>query len=159
MSPTPSESDLKDASRYLDSLKTLVMDKKESFERLAKEYSDVPETKGNGGFFTDANGSMKMAVDELDPVIFFKLDSMKVGDISEPLTYRTDDQKSAVLIIFYKSRMKAHEASLKDDWQRIYGAALNEKKDKALQKWFEGARQDVFINIDPTHDFCGILDQ
>jgi peptidyl-prolyl cis-trans isomerase SurA len=136
-----------------------VIDKKDSFQKLAKEYSDDPETKGNGGFFTDANGSMEIAVDELDPVIFFKLDSMKVGEISDPLTYRTDDQKSAVRIIFYKSRMRAHEASLKDDWQRIYGAALNEKKDKALQKWFQGAREDVFINIDAAYDYCGILDQ
>ncbi len=159
MSPTPSDSDLKDAANYLDSLRTLAMEEKVSFEKLAKEYSDDTETKGNGGFFTDGDGSMRIAVDELDPIIFFKLDSMTVGDISKPLTYRTDDQKSAVRILFYKSRMKAHEASLKDDWQRIYGAALNEKKDKALQKWFEGARKDVFINIDATYDFCGILDQ
>ena len=159
LTPVPSDSDLVDAANYLDSLRTLVIDKKASFEMLAKEYSDDPETKGNGGFFTDGNGSMRIAVDELDPIIFFKLDSMNVGEISEPLTYRTDDQKSAVRIIFYKVRMKAHEASLKDDWQRIYGAALNEKKDKALQKWFDGARQDVFINIDPSYDFCGILDQ
>ncbi len=159
MSPSPSDSDLKDAARYLDSLKTLVAEEKMSFEKLAKEYSDDPETKGNGGFFTDDNGSMRIAVDELDPVIFFKLDSMKVGEISSPMTYRTDDQKSAVRIIYYKSRMRAHEASLKDDWQRIYGAALNEKKDKALQKWFMGAREDVFINIDATYDYCGILDQ
>ncbi len=159
LTPTPSENDLKDAERYLDSLRTLVTVEKASFEKLAKEYSDDPETKGNGGFFTDANGSMKIAVDELDPVVFFKLDSMNVGEISNPLTYRTDDQKSAVRIIYYKSRVRAHEASLKDDWQRIYGAALNEKKDKALQKWFEEARLDVFINIDPAYDFCGILDQ
>lgn len=159
LTPVPSETDIKDASNYLDSLKTLVLEKKSTFEVLAKEYSDDSETKGNGGFFTDGNGSMKMAVDELDPIIFFKLDSMEVGDISAPMIYRTDDQKSAVRILYYKSRVNAHEASLKDDWQRIYGAALNEKKDKALQKWFETARQDVFINIDPTYDYCGILDQ
>ncbi len=159
LTPVPSENDMKEAAHFLDSLKTLVVEKKSTFEVLAKEHSEDQETKGNGGFFTDANGSLKLAVDELDPIIFFKLDSMQVGEISDPLVYRTDDQKRAVRIIYYKSRVKAHEASLKDDWQRIYGAALNEKKDKALQKWFETARQDVFINIDATYDYCGILDE
>ena len=117
------------------------------------------QTKGNGGFFSDRDGGVNLTVDELDPIVFFKLDSMKIGDVSEPITYRTDDGKDAVRILYYKSRTAPHQASLEQDWTKIQAATLNEKKDKVLQKWFQKARADVFINIDPTYDNCGILDE
>jgi peptidyl-prolyl cis-trans isomerase SurA len=98
-------------------------------------------------------------VDELDPIVFFNIDSMKVGSISKPVAYRTDSGKDAVRIIYYKSRIAPHQASLHDDWTRIQGATLAQKKDKILQKWFQKARKDVFINIDANYDYCGILDE
>ncbi len=84
---------------------------------------------------------------------------MKVGAISEPIIYRTDDGKDAVRILYYKSRIAPHVASLNEDWTRIQAATLNEKKDRILQKWFEKARLDVFISIDPSYNYCGILDE
>jgi peptidyl-prolyl cis-trans isomerase SurA len=83
---------------------------------------------------------------------------MKVGDISKPIVYRTDDGKDAVRILYYKSRTAPHQASLEEDWNRIQAATLAEKKNRILQKWFQKARADVFINIDQAYDFCGILD-
>jgi peptidyl-prolyl cis-trans isomerase SurA len=159
ISPKPSEKDLANASRYLDSLRTKIKKDSMSFQKAAKEYSDDVMTKGNGGFFSDPDGGTKLNVDELDPVVFFKLDSMQVGDISNPIAYRTDDGKDAVRILYYKSRMPPHQASLKDDWHRIQQAALNEKKNRILQKWFDKARLDVFISIDPAYDFCGIMNE
>lgn len=159
ISPKPSEEDLKRTADYLDSLRNLVINDSITFEKAAKEYSDDAETKGNGGFFTDQEGGQRLAIDELDPVIFFKLDSMKVGDVSTPMAYRTDDQKDAVRILYFKSRIPPHLASLEADYSRIQTATLNEKRNKVLQKWFEKARKDVFINIDENYNFCGILEE
>lgn len=157
ISPKPSEEDLARASNFLDSLRTLVINDSVKFEMLAKEYSDDVATKGNGGFFSDADGGIRLTVDELDPVVFFRIDTMEVGAISRPIVYRTDEGKDAVRILYYKSRIPPHQASLKDDYHKIQTAALNEKKNKLLEKWFLEARQDVFINIDKTYDYCGIL--
>lgn len=159
ISPRPSEEDLQKASRYLDSLRTKIQNDTITFERAAKEYSDDVETKGNGGFFSDRDSNTRLLVDELDPVIFFTVDTMKVGTISRPIVYRTDDGKDAVRILYYKSRIPPHQASLEQDWTRIQNATLNHKKDRALQKWFLKARKDVFISIDEEYDFCGILDE
>ncbi len=159
ISPKPSPDDLRRASDYLDSLRTLIVNDSITFAKAAKEYSDDKETKGNGGYFTDADGGQKLSMDELDPVIFFKLDSMEVGDISKPMVYRTNDQKDAVRILYFKSRIPPHQASLEDDYHRIQAATLNEKKNRVLQKWFQKARADVFINIDNNYDYCGILNE
>jgi peptidyl-prolyl cis-trans isomerase SurA len=159
ISPKPSQEDIAKATRYLDSIRTLIVNDSIKFQKAAKEFSDDVPTKGNGGFFSDRDGGLSLTVDELDPVVFFKLDSMKIGDISEPITYRTDDGKDAVRILYYKGRTAPHQASLESDWTKIQAATLNEKKDKILQKWFQKARADVFISIDPAYNNCGILDE
>lgn len=159
ISPKPSQDDLSKASRYLDSIRNLIVLDSIKFQKAAKEYSDDTQTKGNGGFFSDGDGGTKLMVDELDPVVFFKIDSMKMGDISEPIAYRTDDGKDAVRILYYKSRIAPHMASLEADWSRIQTATLAEKKNGVLLKWFQKARKDVFISIDPAYDYCGILDE
>jgi len=158
ISPNPSEQDLKEAADYLDSLRSLVVNDSIKFQTAAKEYSDDVATKGNGGFFSDRDGGLQLTVDELDPIVFFKLDSMKTGEVSKPITYRTDDGKDAVRILYYKARIAPHQASLEQDWTKIQAATLNEKKEKILERWFRKARLDVFINIDPTYDNCGLLD-
>jgi peptidyl-prolyl cis-trans isomerase SurA len=158
ISPTPSKEDLKEAEHFLDSIRSRIVSDTMTFQAAAKEFSDDVGTKGNGGFFTDDDGGQRIPVDQLDPVVFFKIDSMKVGDVSKPIVYRTDDGKDAVRILYYKSRINPHQASLNDDWHRIQGAALNEKKNKVLMKWFESAKKDVFINLDEGYNYCGILD-
>lgn len=158
MAPTPSKQDVENASRFLDSLRTMILKDTVSFQRAAKEHSDDMRTKGNGGFFTDDDGGTRLSVDELDPVVFFAIDTMKVGTVSKPMAYRTDDGKEAVRILLYKSRTPPHLASLEQDWDRIRAAALNEKQSRILEKWFNKARKDVYISIDPAYNYCGILD-
>ncbi len=160
MAPSPSQDDLKVAERYLDSLRNEIVAGKITFEKAAKEYSDDMETKGNGGFFTDGDGGTRIDVKELDPVVYFAIDTMKIGGVSKPLVYRTEDtSKEAVRILLYKSRMAPHLASLEADWNKIQQATLNQKKSGVLNKWFDKVRRDVFIDIDPAYNHCGILDE
>lgn len=159
ISPTPSEQDLKEAITYLDSIRSLIVDSKITFEKAAREYSDDVMTKSNGGYFTDSDGGTKIPTGELDPVVFLAIDSMKIGTISPPLRYRTDDGKEAVRILLNKSKTTPHVASLEQDWGRIQAATLNMKQNDALIKWFNKARQDVFLSLDPAYNYCGILDE
>ncbi len=157
ISAVPSAIDIANAEKFLDSLRTLVLNDSIKFEQAAKEYSDDQRTKGSGGYFTDDDGGTKISMRDIDPIVYQNIDLMKVGDISKPLVYRTDDGKDAARILYFKKKLPPHEANLKDDWGRIQSSALAEKKDKALDKWFNKARQDVFINIDPAFNSCKIL--
>jgi peptidyl-prolyl cis-trans isomerase SurA len=158
ISNTPSVIDIKRASRYLDSLRRKILKDSIKFEQAAKLYSDDKATKEHGGFFSDPEGGTKMQSKDMDPVVYFAIDTMKVGEISRPLAYRTDDGKQAVRILLFKSKTPPHQANLKDDWFRIESATLAEKKAKALDKWFRKARTDVFISIDPLYNSCKIME-
>lgn len=158
LSAVPSSEDIERAKDYLDSLREKIVKGEIKFEQTAREFSDDDNTKSRGGFFADADGGTRISVKEIDPIVYFNIDSMKVGSVSRPITYRTDDQKDAVRILYFKTKLPPHQANLKDDWHRIQAAALAEKKDKAMEKWFLKARQDVFINIDPDYQYCKILE-
>ncbi len=158
ISAVPSADDIKRAETYLDSLRTLILSDSIKFANAAKEYSDDQMTKGGGGFFTDQDGSIKISMRDIDPIVYLNIDTMKVGNISRPLVYRTDDGKDAARILYFKKKLPPHQANLKDDWNRIQSAALAEKKDIALEKWFKKARLDVFINIDPAYNGCKLME-
>jgi peptidyl-prolyl cis-trans isomerase SurA len=158
ISATPSPEDIKRASNYLDSLRNKILKDSIKFDQAAKLYSDDKNTKDHGGYFTDAEGGTKISLHDMDPIVYFAIDAMKTGEISHPLTYRTDEGKQAVRILFFKTKVAPHQANLKDDWFRIQSASLAEKKDRALDRWFRKARTDVFINIDPLYSTCKILE-
>jgi peptidyl-prolyl cis-trans isomerase SurA len=154
----PSEEDINRTEKFMDSLRLKIVTDSIDFQRAAKEYSDDQETKGQGGFFTDADGGTKISIKEIDPVVYFTIDTMKAGGVSRAIRYRTDDGKDAVRILYFKTKLPPHQASLKEDWHRIQAAALAEKKDNALEKWFNKAKKDVFINIDPEYNSCHLLE-
>ena len=158
ISAVPSAEDIARTEKFMDSLRQEIRDEKIDFVKAAKEHSDDVATKGQGGFFTDADGGTKISIKEIDPVVYFNIDTMKVGAISPPIRYRTDQGKEAVRILYFKTKLPPHQANLKDDWHRIQAAALAEKKDKALDKWFNKARVDVFIHIDPEFNHCRLLE-
>jgi peptidyl-prolyl cis-trans isomerase SurA len=158
LSAIPSPEDLKVAEKFLDSLRRKIVKDSLNFEQAAKAFSDDKGTKERGGFFTDAEGGTKISTTQLDPVVYFTIDTMKVGRVSKPLAYRTDESKEAMRIIFFKSKISPHQANLKDDWFRIQSAAQAEKKDLTMEKWFKKARADVFVSIDPVYNGCKILE-
>lgn len=157
MNPMPSVSDVQRAKDFLDSLRTLVLNDSLKFQNAAKEYSDDPITAGSGGFFTDANGAARVSVEELDPVVFFTIDTMQVGNITRPMEFRMDDGKDALRVLWYKERIAPHQANILQDYQKIRSATLASKRNKNLQEWFNKAKDDVFIDIDEEYQYCDIL--
>ena len=155
--PKSTESDVEEAKNFLDSLRNAVIDDSIRFEVLAKEHSDDQVTSGNGGFFSDATGAMRVSVEELDPTLFFTIDTMKVGSITKPLEFRMADGTDAVRIIQYKEKVPPHQANLLLDYQKIRAATIANKRNQIMSKWFKEAQGEVYIHVDPEFKTCQIL--
>jgi peptidyl-prolyl cis-trans isomerase SurA len=159
--PNSSTKDIGESEHFLDSIRTLILKDSMTFEKAANNFSHDRETKTNGGYFSDPEtGSTKIAfgtLGDLYGVLFFIVDTMKTGNITVPMPFRMQDETEAVRIIYLKSRTAPHILNLKDDYQKIYKAALMEKKDKALNEWFDKTKAEVFIDIDNAYKNCDIL--
>ena len=158
MVPQPSESDIKKSENFIDSLRTAIMNDSVSFQQAAKEHSSDQATSSSGGFFTDQNGSLRVSVEQLDPTIFFTLDTMTIGDITPPERFQQQDGSYAFRILYFKEKIPPHLANLKQDYQKIATATLNNKRSTILNKYFLEAKDKVYIEVDPDYDFCDLVD-
>jgi peptidyl-prolyl cis-trans isomerase SurA len=156
--PEATSKDLIYPSLFLDSLRLVIISDSISFSRAAKLYSADKETAFSGGMFTDPQtGSTRIAQEDLQPAVFFVIDTMKVGQISMPTTFKMQDGTEAVRILYYYKKIPAHQANLKDDYQKIYAAALEEKRNNAVNEWFDKTKSQVYIDIDDDYKQCEIM--
>jgi len=156
ITPTPDANDLQKSIDLLDSLRLLVEADSITFEQAAKDNSDDQLTSSSGGFFLDPSGAGRVSVDQLDPNIFFTLDTMKVGTITKPIRFQQQDGSYSYRVLFYKDRVAPHQANLDVDYQKIAAATLNKKKNEIIADWFEVARSNVYIELDPEFDHCNL---
>ncbi|MDO6389473.1 peptidylprolyl isomerase [Pontibacter sp. BT731] len=157
--PETARVDVQDAIAALDSVRTLIVNDSISFAKAAKEFSDDKNTKDNGGtIISRMTGNSYIPMNEVEPGIFFVIDTMKVGDVSKPVTFTTPDGREAARIIMLRYKSTPHVANMSDDYQKIAAAALAQKRDKAVDEWFRKNMDTVFIEIDPEYDQCKVLD-
>ena len=158
--PKSTTEDLKRTEIFLDSLRGVILKDSLKFEKAASLYSTDKSTKMNGGAFKDPEtGNNSLTRDFFDYVVGQTLDTLKVGGISRPLEYRTEDGKSALRLIYFRKQIAGHKASFKEDYEKLYQAALSEEKNKKIADWFQRVRGELFIDIDPEYDNCGLMEE
>lgn len=139
------------AIERLKELKAMIDTDTITFEKVASKYSDDPETKDCGGCIMNPNtGEYRVPIDALDAELFFKVDKLKEGEISAPMEIIMRDGTKAFHIVKLKRKYLPHTANLKEDYQKIHRAALELKKSEAIEKWFDTARRQVFIDVKYT---------
>ncbi|ACT93717.1 peptidylprolyl isomerase [Dyadobacter fermentans] len=151
--------DMTDATRALDSLRALIKTDSLKFAKAALDNSDDKETAESGGLIQDrSTGQARLTLDaSMDPALYFAIDTMKVGDLSMPVSYRLEDGSSAMRILWYKSKSEPHTANLHDDYEKLAQIVLSNKRNNALEEWFKKAQGDVYISIEPEYKNCKVL--
>ncbi len=152
--PKVSPYELQKAKLYLDSVLVIIKDSSMNFEKAALKFSDDP-SRNNGGIMVNPNGgNSKFGADDIDPSLFFVIDKMKVGDISNPIVMNDNDGKQAYRIVYLKSRTSAHRANLKDDYDKIQNATLERTKANAIKKWISDKIEKTYIKFYDTYKDC-----
>ncbi len=114
--------------------------KNNNFEELARKFSDERETQGFGGFLG------KFSREYLPGSLAELIDSMKVGDITEPILYGSEP-KMSYHIIFKKRVIPKHRPNMEDDYNDISQLATNYKQNKKYLEWIEGLRKTIYWEI------------
>lgn len=137
----------------IDSIYNAIVNNEISFCDATQKFSDDKETKNNCGvMLNNASGTTRFEVEELaqiDQNLIFLLDKLKVGEITKPTVFQTNDSKQAYRIIYLKSRTEPHYANLKDDYQRIQNMATVQKQKKVVADWIQRKTKNMYIKVDP----------
>jgi peptidyl-prolyl cis-trans isomerase SurA len=163
ISPAITQASLDRAKTKADSIYTLILANKKTFDfsAAAAYYSDDKETKFNGGMMLNAenvqNRSTFIPTDKLDPKVALTIDTMKVGSISKPDLFTGADGKKSYKILYLKSATDAHKANLAQDFPKLKEFAFEDKNSKTVNKWFDKRRKETFIKIDKEYQTCDIL--
>ena len=131
------------------------------FANAASTFSDNKDTKYDGGMMLNAqdvqNRSTFIPTDKLDPQVALVIDTMKIGEISQPALFTGSDGKKSYKILFLKSVVNAHKANLAQDFPKLKDAAYENKVNRVVSEWFEKIRKQTFIRIDPEYLGCPLL--
>ncbi len=135
-----SDEDRDTATARLVSLKSRV-ENAESFEALAREFSDEKETQGFGG----AMGQMEIT--NLPEEMRATLIALKDGGVSEPMPYAADPTKPGFHILYRKRMIASHAPTIDADYKQLEQMASYEKKQRLEQEWMLKLRRELYWEV------------
>ena len=126
------------------------------FGTAVSRYSDDESSKFTAGMIQGRDGTF-LTIDQLDKELVVKMKDLKVGEYSQPLEYTDERGKKGIRIVYLKTKTAPHRENLKDDYNKVSQRALEQKKENALEKWFDDKRRNYYIMIDEEYNSCTAL--
>ena len=146
--------ELKQGYNKLDTVRARLIAGTLDFGAAVDRYSDDDMSKFTAGMMQGSNGTF-LTIDQLDKDMIPILKNLKPGGFSQPLEYSDPASgKKGVRIVYLKSQTEPHRENIKDDYSKISQAALEEKKENALERWFNKRLGSYYIMIDPAYSEC-----
>lgn len=149
--PELKEEDKVRALHELDSIMTLVKADKFPFTEAVRKYSNknYPSYSNGGRAINQQTNTNFFEISDLEPDIYFTLDTMQVNQYSAPISFRDPYGEQAYKVVLLQSRSQPHKADLEKDFSRMKEDAIYEKRDFEVQKWVSKKISDTYIKIQP----------
>ena len=151
--PQVTKVELKEGLEKLDSIRAKLIAGTISFGEAVNKFSNDEVSKFTAGMLQGRDGSF-LTIDQLDKDMVVMLKDLKVGQYSQPVEYTNETGKKGIRIIYLKTKTEPHRENLKDDYNRVQTRALEEKKNEALDTWFNKKIPTYYIRIDEDYKSC-----
>lgn len=158
--PKVSENDLVDAVNRLDSLRTDMVDnRKFTFEQAVGYLSQDKETRNNRGIMVNpATGTPRFGMADLPQEVAKKINTMSVGEISEPFVMIDPKlNREVVAIVKLTDRIEGHKANIADDYQTIKDLYENQRRNEILRQWLENKIKNTYVRIEDGWRNCDFI--
>lgn len=154
--PEITDADLELARSKLDTVRQIVTADSVSFSIAVKRYSneEVQSFNNDGRMVNPATGNTFFEVGDLDPDIYFTIDTMQVGSLSAPFEFAGPSGETAYRIVQLQARTVPHVASLRQDYSKIKQAAIESKKNEYINDWLEDKIDATYIRLDEMYEGC-----
>jgi len=161
--PRVEQADIDAALVRLDSIAQDIRSGKFTFEVAASQLSDDVDSRANKGLMfnvtqDEATGkrirTSRFKMGELPAEIARVVESMEVGDISKPFTMIDKKGKEQCCIIKLKNRIKAHTATITEDFQILSQIVRSHRSEEFLNEWIRDKQRSTYIRINPDWVNC-----
>ena len=153
LQPKVSPADLNKAKILLDSVASLIMNKKITYEDAVLKYSDDPGRNSGGLMINPSSGNTRFEAGQIDAKIFFVIDKLKTGEVTVPVL-TNERGKQDYRLYYLKSRTNPHKANFEDDYARIQGLALDQKKMEIIDDWITKKVNSTYVSIKDDYANC-----
>jgi peptidyl-prolyl cis-trans isomerase SurA len=163
--PRVTKDEIAVATQQLDSLRNALVEGKFTFEEAATYLSSDKETRNNTGLMVnnpnpnstssgERIGTSRFEMSELPPEVAKTINTMRVGEVSQPFTMINSKNKEIVAIVRLKTRSEGHKASLTEDFQALRSMVENEKREEIINKWIAKKIKETYIRINDNWKNC-----
>lgn len=152
--PRINEPDIKEAINKLDTVRSKLIAGTLKFGEAVAKYSDEENSKFTAGMMRGKDGTSIIYIDDLDKEMVPLLEKLKPGEFAQPTAFTDPQGKKGVRLIYLVSRTAPHRENIENDYSKIAGRALEEKKEKELQKWFIKNSNTFYVQIEDEYRDC-----
>lgn len=137
------------AIEYLQAVRDTLMENPDvPFELMAKRHSEEERSKQNGGRVTDPQSGIRdLALQRLGPSWQRTINSIDVGEVSEPSEVNLLNGERAYHIVLLQRRLPPHRINLDQDYELVRQAALRAKQERIMDEWTDKLREKIFVDV------------
>ena len=163
LKPRIDQKDIDAALLRLDSISMDIRDGKVTFEQAASALSDDKDSRANNGvMFNVVRDEMtgerirtsRFKMSELPTEIARVVEGLDVGEMSKPFTMLDKAGKQQCCVIKLKSRIKAHAATITEDFQILSQIVKAKRSEDFLTNWIKEKQRTTYVRINPEWVNC-----
>ena len=155
--PQVTQVEMKTGYQKLDSVRAKLIAGTIDFGTAVSKYSEDDASKFTAGRLQGKDGSGFLTIDQLDKDMVPILKNLSVGEYSQPVEFTDERGKKGIRVAYLISRSSPHRENLKDDYSRIAAKAMEEKKNNAIEKWFQNKIKTYHIEVDQEYRSCTVM--
>ena len=128
-----------------------------TFEDAVSVFSDDKDTRNNRGLMANRseNGqTSKFRLSDLPSEVARTVDTMTVGEISQPFTMINQQGKTVCAIVKLKSRTEGHKATITEDFQVMQEVVMKKRREEVLRKWIINKIKNTYVKIGDAYRDC-----
>ena len=157
--PRVEQADVDACQARLDSIANDIREGKFTFEDAATTLSDDKDTRANHGIMTNVTldenvgeyvRTSRFKMGELPTEVAREVEKLEVGEVSRAFTMVDKNGKEQCAVIKLKSRIKAHPASITEDFQVLSNIVREKRSEEFLDNWIREKQRTTYVRINPA---------
>lgn len=128
-----------------------------TFEDAVAFFSDDKDTRNNRGLManlTEHGQTSRFQMAELPAEVAKAIDTLSIGQISQPFQMINSRGKTVCAIAKLKNRTEGHKATITEDFQVMKEVVMNKRREQMLHQWVVDKIRSTYVRTNPQYRDC-----